>query len=78
MDYKQDRSLSASRLVCKDASLVLRRKDSSGTILRDGAARRSSDFDRAFVTEEQTVIQPGDEMISDFPMQICFIVNISF
>ncbi len=40
-DYKQDSSLSSVRLMCRNASRVLRRKDSSGSILKDGQVKRS-------------------------------------
>lgn len=36
LEYKQDRSLQCARIVCKNAVKVLKRKDSSGTILKDG------------------------------------------
>ena len=35
LDYKQDKSLCSARLVCRNSSKVLRRKDSSGSMLRD-------------------------------------------
>jgi hypothetical protein len=41
-DFKQDKSLSSVRLVCKNAGAILRRKDSSGSILRDGSAKKGS------------------------------------
>ena len=40
-DYKQDKSLSSVRLVCKNATKVLKRKDSSGSILKDGYVKKS-------------------------------------
>ena len=40
-DYKQDKTLSSVRLVCKNATKVLKRKDSSGSILKDGLVQRS-------------------------------------
>ena len=45
VDYKQDKSLSSVRLVCKNATKVLRRKDSSGCMLKDGfGSIHRSDF----------------------------------
>ena len=40
LDYKQDKSLFCARLVCKNVNKVLKRKDSSGTILKDGQLKR--------------------------------------
>jgi hypothetical protein len=40
-DYKQDKSLACVRLVCKNASRVLKRKDSSGTFLKEGYVKKS-------------------------------------
>ena len=41
-DLKQDKSLSAVRFVCKNATHILKRRDSSGSILRDGSAKKGS------------------------------------
>ena len=41
-DFKQDKSLSAVRFVCKNATAILKRRDSSGSILRDGSAKKGS------------------------------------
>lgn len=41
-DFKQDKSLSAVRFVCKNAGAILKRRDSSGSILRDGSAKKGS------------------------------------
>ena len=50
-DYKQDKSLSSVRLVCKNATKVLKRKDSSGSILKDGYVKKS-DFTWVFVCSQ--------------------------
>ena len=55
-DYKQDRNLSAVRLVCRNSAFVLRRKDSAGSMLSSGSNDNSpdfpkSDFKHAFTTE---------------------------
>ena len=62
-DYKQDRSLSSVRLVCKNATKVLRRKDSSGSILKDGIVKKA-DFTYCFnlcpkESDSQLVLEPG-------------------
>ena len=41
VEYKQDKSLSSVKLVCKNAAKVLKRKDSSGSILKDGQVKKS-------------------------------------
>ena len=41
VEYKQDKSLSAVKLVCKNAAKVLKRKDSSGSILKEGQVKKS-------------------------------------
>ena len=41
LDYKQDKSLCAARLVCRNPGKVLRRKDSSGSILKEGQLARA-------------------------------------
>ena len=41
LDYKQDKSLCAARLVCRNPGKVLRRKDSSGSILKEGQLTRA-------------------------------------
>ena len=52
-DYKQDRSLSAVRLVCRNSAFVLRRKDSTGSMLSSSSNDASlevtkSDFKYSF------------------------------
>ena len=41
LDYKQDKSLCAARLVCRNPGRVLRRKDSSGSILKESQLTRA-------------------------------------
>ena len=58
-DYKQDRNLSAVRLVCRNSAFVLRRKDSTGSMLSSGSSDIStdiikSDFKYAFTTSATT------------------------
>ena len=55
-DYKQDRNLSAVRLVCRNSAFILRRKDSTGSMLSSGSTDNypdiaKSDFKYAFSTE---------------------------
>ena len=40
-DYKQDKSLASVRLVCKNAARMLKRKDSSGTFLKEGLVKKT-------------------------------------
>ena len=37
LNYKQDKSLCATRLVCRNSNNMLKRKASSGIILRDAS-----------------------------------------
>ena len=46
-DYKQDKNLGSSRILCRNAMQVLKRKDSSGMILRDGNVKKG-DYTYAF------------------------------
>ena len=55
-DYKQDRNLSAVRLVCRNSAFILRRKDSTGSMLSSGSTDSypdiaKSDFKYVFSTE---------------------------
>eukprot|EP00094_Tigriopus_californicus_P010596 TCALIF_10222-PA protein Name:"Similar to TRAPPC10 Trafficking protein particle complex subunit 10 (Homo sapiens)" AED:0.34 eAED:0.37 QI:23/0/0/0.54/1/0.90/11/0/941 len=56
-DRKQDKTLAATRLLCRNAAQVLKRKDSSGMILRDGNIKKS-DFTFAFRLT-QVSLKPG-------------------
>ena len=57
LDYKQDKSLFCARLVCRNANKVLRRKDSSGTILKDGQLKRG-DYSSC-LSVDHLVLEPG-------------------
>jgi len=57
LDYKQDKSLFCARLVCRNSNRVLKRKDSSGTILKDGQLKRG-DYTFCLSTED-LVLEPG-------------------
>ena len=59
-DYKQDRSLSAVRLVCRNSAFVLRRKDSTGSMLSSSSNDTcqditKSDFKYAFTNKLNAV-----------------------
>jgi len=58
LDYKQDKSLCAARLVCRNSSNVLKRKDSSGSILRDVSQLQKGDFSLSLELEN-ILIEPG-------------------
>ena len=58
LDYKQDKSLCAARLVCRNPGKVLRRKDSSGSILREAAGLARADYTRCLEAREVEVL-PG-------------------
>ncbi len=58
-DFKQDKSLSSVRLVCHNASAILKRKDSSGSILRDGSAKKGSFLYKMATSPGPVTIQPG-------------------
>jgi len=58
LDYKQDKSLCAARLVCRNSNNVLKRKDSSGSILRDGTQLQKGDYSLCLELEN-TLIEPG-------------------
>jgi len=80
-DYKQDKSLSSVRLVCKNATKVLKRKDSSGSILKDGYVKKS-DFTHCFSLSDDgkgLELRPG---LNEFNLKTvagsqvgCFFVN---
>ena len=57
-DYKQDKSLCAARLVCRNSNNVLKRKDSSGSILRDASQLQKGDFSLC-LDMENVLIEPG-------------------
>lgn len=46
-DRKQDKTLASTRLLCRNAAQILKRKDSSGMILRDGNIKKA-DYTFAF------------------------------
>ena len=50
--------MSAARIVCRNAGQILRRKDSSGAILKDGQARKA-EFQHAFRAKQEVVLKPG-------------------
>jgi len=58
LDYKQDKSLCAARLVCKNSDKVLKRKDSSGSILKDASQLQKGDFTLC-LEESNLVLEPG-------------------
>ena len=58
LDYKQDKSLCAARLVCRNPDKVLRRKDSSGSILKEVGQVRRGDYTVSIGTDEVEVM-PG-------------------
>jgi len=58
LDYKQDKSLCAARLVCRNSNMVLRRKDSSGSILKElGQLKKTSST--MSLLAENVEIHPG-------------------
>ena len=57
LDYKQDKSLCAARLVCRNPGKVLRRKDSSGSILKEGQITKA-DYSGGPIKEDED-FQPG-------------------
>jgi len=59
LDYKQDKSLCAARLVCRNSNNVLKRKDSSGSILRDASQLQRGDFNLCLEVEN-VLIEPGN------------------
>ena len=64
-DYKQDRSLSAVRLVCRNSAFVLRRKDSTGSMLSSSSNDTAfdiakSDFKYAF-TDQLNEVETSEE-----------------
>lgn len=62
MDIREDRSLSAARLVCVNSGHLLKRKDSSGAILKDGgsyASKINTQF--GLFNVEEVVLNPGNE-----------------
>jgi len=58
LDYKQDKSLCAARLVCRNSNSVLKRKDSSGSILRDATQLQKGDFSLCLEVDN-ILIEPG-------------------
>ena len=63
----QDKSLSGARVVCKNANRFLRRKDSSGSMLKEGVARRGN-FSSSFVVEHDDSL--GDRILKSGPNTI--------
>ena len=74
-DYKQDRSLSAVRLVCRNSAFVLRRKESTGSMLSSSSTDScqdvtKSDYSLAFTNkmvhskEDKNVDQTSSSMIA--------------
>jgi hypothetical protein len=55
LDYK---SLCATRLVCRNSNNVLKRKDSSGSVLRDASQLQKGDFSLC-LEMENVLIEPG-------------------
>ena len=60
LDYKQDGSLCAARLVCRNSGQLLRRKDSSGLLAADCPAR--ADYTECLEAGE-LVLQPGENWV---------------
>eukprot|EP00092_Neocalanus_flemingeri_P030096 GFUD01032674.1.p1 GENE.GFUD01032674.1~~GFUD01032674.1.p1 ORF type:complete len:1160 (-),score=402.30 GFUD01032674.1:238-3717(-) len=58
LDYKQDKSLCAARLVCRNSNRVLKRKDSSGSILRDASQLQRGDFSLC-LEKDNLLLEPG-------------------
>ena len=58
LDYKQDKSLCSARLVCRNTYKVLKRKDSSGSMLRDLSAQQRGDYEHSLKAETVT-LSPG-------------------
>lgn len=58
LDYKQDKSLCSARLVCRNSNKVLRRKDSSGNMLRDLSNLNRANFNICLESLD-TSLQPG-------------------
>jgi len=57
LEYKQDKSLCAARIVCRNATKLLKRKDSSGTILKDGQLK-PADYTHSLQIDN-VLIEPG-------------------
>jgi len=62
LDYKQDKSLCSARLVCRNTSKALTRKDSSGSMLRDLSSQHKSEYVNC-IAAENIVLEPGDNTI---------------
>ena len=62
LDYKQDKSLCSARLVCRNTYKVLKRKDSSGSMLRDLSAQQRGDYEQSLKAETVT-LSPGANTI---------------
>ena len=62
LDYKQDKSLCSARLVCRNSGKVLRRKDSSGSMLRDLSSLHRADYQVCLETNH-TSLEPGENTI---------------
>jgi len=58
LDYKQDKSLCSARLVCRNTYKVLKRKDSSGSMLRDLSAQQRGDYEHS-LKAERVSLTPG-------------------
>ena len=58
LDYKQDKSLCSARLVCRNSYKVLKRKDSSGSMLRDSGTHQRGDCTQV-VRAEGVTLAPG-------------------
>ena len=63
LDYKQDKSLCSARLVCRNTYKVLKRKDSSGSMLRDAGQLQRGDYTQA-VWAESVVLEPGTNTVT--------------
>ena len=63
LDYKQDKSLCSARLVCRNSSKVLRRKDSSGSMLRDLSNLHRANFTICLESLD-TTLEPGINNVS--------------
>ena len=60
LDYKQDKSLMAARLVCRNPGRVLRRKDSSGSILKEGGVVRRATYGPCLEARDMELV-PGTQ-----------------
>ena len=63
LDYKQDKSLCSARLVCRNSNKVLRRKDSSGSMLRDLTNLHLANYQICLEALEAS-LEPGENTLT--------------